>query len=183
MSSVTQQLPALIGVVIGAAGSYLVGTATQRAQWRREQSSRWDEKCAQAYADYSYAVKRLYVQSLRIANFRMEGDISDPIDYDEALTELGKLADERTAKWEIVLLLGSPDTIAAARTWHRHVWQMEFFARGERTDADQYNELREEVDADRACFYQVARHDLGILSGEIPRGGPWRAPDQANPEP
>jgi hypothetical protein len=179
MSSVSQQLPALIGVVVGAAASYLVGTATERARWRREQSLRWDERRAQAYAEYGYAIKRLYVQSLRIANSRMRSDPGESIDYDEALAELGKLADERTTKCETVLLLGNPETIAAARAWHRHVWQMEFFARGERADADQYDTLREDVDADRARFYQAARQDLGITSGDVPRGGPWQAPPQA----
>ena len=178
MSSVTQQLPALIGVVVGAAASYLVGAATERARWRREQSSRWDDKRAQAYAEYGYAIKSLYVQSLRIANSRMRGDPGDSMDYDKALAELGRLADERAAKWETVLLLGNPQTIAAARTWHRHVWQMEFFARGERTDADQYHTLREDVDTDRARFYEAARRDLGITSGEAPRGGPWDEPPQ-----
>ena len=180
MSSVTQQLPALIGVVIGAAASYLVGTATERTRWRREQSSRWDEKRAQAYAEYSHAIKCLYIHSLRIANSRMRGDMSDSTDYGEALAELSRLVDERTEKWEIVLLLGDPETIAAGRAWHRHVWQMEFFARGERTDNDQYNRLREEVDSDRARFYEAARNDLGIKSGEVPRGGPWQAPRQAS---
>lgn len=179
MSSVTQQLPALIGVVVGAAASYLVGTATERTRWRREQSSRWDERRAQAYAEYGHAIKCLYVQTLRIANSRMRGDAGDSIDYGKALTELGELADERTAKWETVLLLGNPETITAARAWHRHVWQMEFFARGERADADQYNTLREDVDTDRARFYEAARHDLGITSGEVPRGGPWHEPPQA----
>jgi hypothetical protein len=176
MSSVTQQLPALIGVVVGAVASYLAGTVTERARWRREQSARWDERRAQAYAEYGYAVKSLYVQILRIANSRMRGDPSESIDHDRALAELGKLADERAAKWETVLLLGNPETIAAARTWHRDVWQVEFFARGERTDADQYSTLREDVDADRARFYEAARQDLGITSGKVPRGGPWLAP-------
>jgi hypothetical protein len=180
MSGITQQLPALIGVVIGASTSYLVGAATERARWRREQWSRWDEKRAQAYAEYSHAVKSLYVQSMRIANSRLRSNRNEPMDYDEALAKLGTLADERTEKWEIVLLLGNPETIATARTWHRRVWEIEFFARGERTDADQYDALQEQADADRTRFYEAARHDLGISSGEIPRGGRWDAPPQTN---
>ena len=66
MSGFTQQLPALIGVVIGASTSYLVGAAIERARWRREQWARWDEKRAQAYAEYSHAVKTRLSQFSRL---------------------------------------------------------------------------------------------------------------------
>ena len=90
------------------------------------------------------------------------------MDYSEALANLGKLADERTQKWEMVLLPGNPETIAAGRTWHRRVWQIELFVRGEHTDADQYYALQDQVDADRMHFYEAARHDLGISTGAAP---------------
>ena len=179
MTSVTQQLPALIGVIIGASASFLITAATDRTRWRREQSSRWDEKRAQAYAEYAYAVKTLFVHSLRIANSRLGRALSDPIDYDEALAELRKLENERTAKWEMVLLVGNPETIEAARTWHRRVWYMDYFARGERSDPNDYKALLADVDADRTRFYEAAKQSLGITSGEVPRGGPWEAPPQA----
>ena len=119
MSSITQQLPALIGVVVGVAASYLAGALSERTRWRREQASRWDDKRAQAYSDYGYAVKNVYVLCLRIANARVRGGAGDPDQYEESLALLGVLTDERTAKWETVLLLGSPEAITAARTWHR----------------------------------------------------------------
>src|SRR5450755_2090861 len=114
MASFVQQLPALIGVVIGASASYLAGAATERARWRREQAARWDEKRAQAYADYGYAIKNVYVQCRRPGgNYRGQGARSKSFNYAEAISELGQLTDERTAKWESVLLLGSPETITA----------------------------------------------------------------------
>jgi hypothetical protein len=97
MSSVTQQLPALIGVVIGASASYLIGAAAERTRWRREQSSRWDGERGYAYAEYAHAVKSLYGQTLRIANSRIKGNRGEPVDCGEGLAELSKLADERTA--------------------------------------------------------------------------------------
>lgn len=89
MPSVTQQLPALIGVVIGA-GLLSGRHRTQRAQWRREQSSRWDWERAPTYGEYSHAIKRLYINTLRIASSRMHGDTSDSIDYDEDLAQDGR---------------------------------------------------------------------------------------------
>lgn len=71
MSGITRQLPALIGVVVGALASYLAGAASERARWRREQSARWDDRRAQAYAEYGYAVN-VYVQCLRAAAMRTQ---------------------------------------------------------------------------------------------------------------
>ena len=175
MSGIIQQLPALIGVAIGALASYFAGAAAERTRWRREQSSRWDDKRAQAYADYAYAVKNVYIQCMRTKELRRQrGDDNQRV-FEAALTELSTLTDERTAKWESVLLLGNPETITAARIWHRRVWQRERFARGEREDEDQWDALLEDVNVDRAAFYAAARRDLGIASGAIPHGGPWRS--------
>ena len=175
MAGVVQQLPALIGVVVGALASFMAGAASERARWRREQSARWDDRRAQAYADYGYAVKNVYVQSMRVAAMRSRQADGDLADYTEALAALSVLTDERTAKWESVLLLGNPQTVAAARTWHRRVWQVERFARGERTDTEQWDALMTDIMADRARFYAEARRDLGITSGELPSSGRWDA--------
>jgi hypothetical protein len=173
MSGVVQQLPALIGVVVGALASFLAGAASERARWRREHSVRWDDRRAQAYAEYGHAVKNVYVQCMRVAAMRSQRTGGDPVGYAEALAAVSLLTDERAAKWESVLLLGNPRTIAAARTWHRRVWQVERFARGERTDTEQWDALMADVIADRARFYTEARRDLGITSGEIPSSGRW----------
>ena len=60
MASVVQQLPVLIGVGVGALASYLVTSATERARWQRQQATRWDDKRAQVYAAYGYAVKNVF---------------------------------------------------------------------------------------------------------------------------
>lgn len=183
MSGIAQQLPALIGVIIGALASYLAGAATERARWRREESSRWDDRRAQAYADYGRITKNVYVQCRRAASLRGIAGAGDPIGLDRALAELGKLTDERTAIWESVLLLGTPETITAARAWHRRIWQVELFARGERTDLSQWDSLNEQVIDDRTRFYAAARRDLGIKSGDVPPGDPWEADTPIPPQP
>jgi hypothetical protein len=180
--SVVQPLLALIGVAIGAFGSYLVGSATERVRWRREQSSRWDDRRAQAYAEYGYAVKNVYIQCLRLARLRAEETHVGQAAAPEALSQLGALTAERTAKWELVLLLGDPETIAAARAWHRRIWQVELLARGDITGVG-LEELVAAVNADRACFYTAARHDLGITSGDIPVSGPWEPPESDSRQP
>ena len=113
------------------------------------------------------------MQGVRTANSRGLSPGRDIPDIDAALAELDRLADERTARWELVLLLGHPETISAARAWHRLIWKLELFAGGELTDPDEYAALRADIDAGRERFYRAARHDLCISSGEIPPGGPW----------
>lgn len=70
MQSLVQQLPALIGVLLGALATYAATSATERARWRRTQSIRWDDKRLAAYADYASAVKKLSSLSVRLAAYR-----------------------------------------------------------------------------------------------------------------
>ena len=121
MSGFTQVLSTLTAVAVGALATYLAGAATERTRWRRERSARWDDRRAQAYADYARAVKNVHVQGMRADGLRRTGTGARAA-YEEALTELERLTDDRTAKWETVLLLGDPETIEAGRTWHRRVW-------------------------------------------------------------
>jgi hypothetical protein len=181
MANFVQQLPALIGVVVGAMASYLVSNATEHGRWQRQQSTRWDEKRAQAYADYGYAVKNVYYLCGRIVNYRGLGPVSEQMDVTEALGELGRLASERTAKWESVLLLGNPETVAAAREWHRTVWPMQRFVRDDHTDVTEWNALFDNAAAARERFYDAARRDLGIRSGHLPPWDRWEPPTQVSP--
>lgn len=151
----------------------------ERARWKRQQASRWDDRRVQTYAEYGYAVKNVFLLCKRMAVYRGLDTTGDTtINPANALDELARLATERTAKWESVLLLGNPETIAAARAWHRLIWHMELFARGERTDGSEWTALLSDVDAARARFYEAARQDLGIKSGRIPTADPWERPTQ-----
>lgn len=182
MPGITQQLLTLAGVAIGALATYVSGAAAERARWRRERSARWDDRRAAAYADYARAVKNVYVQCMRADELRRTGT-GGRAAHKGALAELGRLADDRTAKWETVLLLGDPDTIEAGRTWHRRVWQVERFARGQRTDTEHWQALLDDVITDRRRFYLAARHDLGITSGDVPHRGPWESDTDPAAEP
>jgi hypothetical protein len=183
MSDLIRQAPALIGVAVGALASFLVTTASERNRWRREQASRWDDKRADAYAEYGNSVKNLHELCKRIAAYRGLQTWTEPLDPAEGLEDLARSAAERAAKWEIVLLLGSPAAVVAARSWHRQVWQMELFAQGVRTDNTQWRTLLDDVAAARYRFYDAARRDLGITSGQLPDSGPWEGPPGPPPSP
>jgi hypothetical protein len=137
--SLLNQLPVLLGVIIGALGSYLTTAASERARWRRTLDSQWDNRRVEAYASYAQAVKQMITVAQRIAAGRGLGEFSEPLaTTHENLNLLADAEDERARKWETVLLLGHPRTISAARTWHEHAWRIEWFARaiiaGEKSD-------------------------------------------------
>ena len=176
VASVVQQLPALIGVAVGAIASYLVATATERRRWQRQQSTRWDVKRAEAYVDYGNAVKNVSYKCGSIGNFRGLGWVYEKIDENDALSELGRLASERSAKWETLLLLGDVETLRAAREWHRLVGELQRFILDNQTDAGEWKALVLQADAARSRFYGAARRDLGIRGEPLPPGGPWHEP-------
>jgi hypothetical protein len=67
MSALLEELPTLIGVVVGALLSYGAAALTARTNWRRAQATRWDERRLQACADYGAALKAETSLCLRMA--------------------------------------------------------------------------------------------------------------------
>lgn len=164
-----QQLPALIGVAVGALATYATTTLGERSRWRRERDARWDDARMRAYAEYGNAVKTVSVVASRIAAGRGFPHSLEPVAPDpEALQVLENAEGERARAWESVLLLGEPRTIAAARVWHENVWQLVWFARGRLTAIEQWDPSLRRADTARDKFYDCARQDLGVKGGAVP---------------
>jgi len=162
MHALLQQLPALIGVVIGALATYLAGIATERARWRREHAARWDANRMQAYAGYALTVKTFILIANRISASRNLGSSTQPLPADQGLEKLAQAEIDRAAAWEQVLLIGDPTTIAAARNWHQCAWELEAFARGSKTGEQEWYATVVAANDARAEFYRNARRDLGV---------------------
>lgn len=165
--SFLDQFPALIGVVIGAAGSYLATSHTENARWRREQRVRWDAERRKAYSEYAHTVNRLTTQHGRIAAARGIKNNFMPIELDGALSRLVDFASDRGAAWEAVLLMGNQAAIKAGRRWHAAVFLLEPFSRGVKQDSGEWSEYYSRAGEARDNFYEEARKDLGI-DGNIP---------------
>jgi hypothetical protein len=169
VNSVFQQLPALLGVVIGSIATYLSSAVAERTRWRRETSSRWDDRRIAAYSDYAAAVKKLIYVAGRTTAARGIGT-AQPIELDQGLAELVAAETARSVCWEQVLLLGNQETILAARAWHERAWQLNYFASGRRTGQAEWEEELEAVNRARDEYYRCARTSLGI-NAVLPHAG------------
>lgn len=165
------QLPALIGVVIGALGSYLATSHMENARWQREQRARWDAERRNAYSEYAHSVNRLTTQHGRIAAARGIKNDFMPTELDGALSRLVEFASNRGAAWEAVLLMGNQATIEAGRRWHAAVFCLEPFSRGVTQDSSEWSECYARAGEARDGFYEQARRDLGIHES-LPRSSP-----------
>lgn len=169
---ILDQLPALIGVVIGAVGSYAASSRTDKVRWQRARAERWDEKRFEIYANYSNALKHQIRIAQRVGAARGFEDVVDPLDPSEGLELLAAAESRRAAEWESVLLVGDAETIGSAREWHEAVWNLELYARGLREGSDGWRAATERTSNARDAFYACARRDLGI-KGSLPPSGNW----------
>jgi hypothetical protein len=167
-----QQLPALVGVLVGAVATYGATSAAERARWRRAQSVRWDEKRVDAYAEYALALKQVISVTLRLVARRDSGPGAGSLPEAE-LAALDAAEEQRTVKWETVLLLGSSEVVVAARTWHQCVFRLERLAQGQPSDMS-LAEAIGAVSGARRNFYEVAKRDIGVAVGASPEAYEWQ---------
>lgn len=164
------QLVVLAGVIIGALASYLTTAATERARWKRTLDSRWDDRRVEAYAAYGQAVKEIILIASRLAagqgitlTHRALALTQENLDLLEEANAV------RAAAWEKVLLLGNPDTVAAARAWHENAWRLQSLMRElHQGDSKRWETARSAANDARAIFYESARNDLRVIGGRLP---------------
>ena len=173
LESFLQQLPALIGVLLGAVSTFVATTATERSRWRRQQSVRWDADRLAAYSEYARAVKRKIAIAVQIAARRGVHPEPDWSPSNEGIEALTVAEEDRTTKWERVLLLGSNEAVAAAREWHNSVFLLERVASGTRTDKT-WTEAVERTSRGRLRFYEVVKRDLGTAVSVEPHAYEWQ---------
>jgi hypothetical protein len=178
VGTLLQQLPALFGVVIGALATWTVTSAGERAKWNRDQAVRWDEKKLAAYTEYPHAVKQLISAATRLQEQRASNSPGmEPADARAALATaeaaVAAAEDERTMKWESVLLLGSSEVIVAARAWHQGAFRLQWIAMGRGSDMPG-DEAIGAVSRARRAYYEAAKADLGISIGSTPEAYEWQ---------
>ncbi len=123
MSAFLQQLPALIGVVIGALGSYWAVARGDRVRFRREREARWEERRLAVYTDYARALKKSVTLTYRVAAGLGNDPHPHPLTPEEAAPLIAEATVARDPYGEALLLLGDPEVVAKAREWVTTCWR------------------------------------------------------------
>ncbi|MFH8798453.1 hypothetical protein ACH4F6_02455 [Streptomyces sp. NPDC017936] len=173
MSSFVQQLPTLLGVVIGALGSYLALARSDRERFRRERGERWEERRLAVYAEYARTLKKSVTLTYRVAAHLGNDPHPHPLSLEEAEPLLAQAAEARDPSGEALLMLGSREVVERARTWVTAVLEMERFLRSGTRDPRAWQALLEGQRAGREGYYAAVRDDLGLPPGHSAR---WRLP-------
>ncbi|MER6433046.1 hypothetical protein ABT272_35790 [Streptomyces sp900105245] len=159
------ELFTLIGVLVGAAASYVGGALMERARWRRQLLTRWDERRLEAYLRYADAIKRFTSVAGRLAAGKGLFDLPQPLAQDVGLERLADAELERGYAFEAVLLMGDAETISAARTLQRHAWVLEQFVREMRSGtAEDWARAFRQFQEKRDEYYIAARKSLGVYA-------------------
>ncbi|SFN31620.1 hypothetical protein SAMN04487980_1016174 [Streptomyces sp. cf124] len=173
MSTFIQQLPALLGVVIGALGSYLVVMRGEQVRFRRERETRWEERRLSVYADWARALKQSITLTYRVASHLGNDPHPHPLSPEEASPLMAEATVARDPSGEALLLLGSPEVVEKARAWVVTVMRMEEFLRAGTRDPQAWQELLERQRAGREAYYVAVRKDLALPAGHAAR---WQLP-------
>jgi hypothetical protein len=181
MENFLNQLPVILGVMVGALGTLLVTSLTDRSRWRRDQAVRWDTRRLDAYVAYAATVKEIHALAFRASAPYRRYSKSRPIDREQGLELLAEANTRRTKAWESMLLLGDEATVMAARAWQDAVRVEEILAGSDSIDEMDWQSAVETVDQARDRFYVAARQDLSVFRGSVAQSPFLRARAQPVP--
>ncbi|MEV8033523.1 hypothetical protein [Streptomyces sp. NPDC086182] len=173
MSAFMQQLPALIGVVIGALGSYLAIVRGDRARFGREQAARWEERRLAVYSDYARCLKKTITLTYRVAAHLGDDPHPHPLPPEAAAPLLAAALDARDPAWEALLMLGTPEVVEKAREWALMAMRMENFPNERVRGQNAWRDLLQEQRATREAYYTAVRDDLALPPGHSARWQPY----------
>jgi hypothetical protein len=173
MSAFIQQLPALIGVIVGAVGSYLAITRGDKDRFRREQTARWEERRLAVYAEYARSLKQTVTLTYRIAAHLGHDPHPHPLSPEQAAPYLADASDARDSPGEALLMLGSPEVVEKAREWVVMVMDMERSLRDRSHTPETWSAMLAQQRAAREAYYAAVRRDLVLPPGHA---GRWSLP-------
>ncbi|MET7805027.1 hypothetical protein [Micromonospora chersina] len=182
LENLVTQVPALLGVLIGTAGTMIATSVNERARWRRSQTVRWDERRLDAYVDFTRAVKEIHAVATQMLGDHRPGSRRPPLGREDGLVRLAEADVRHTLAWEAVLLLGDEVTVRAAAGWRDVVRDIERTARALPSPPTDLPELIHRADESRDRFYRAARGSLGVRGGSVDQvRHPLPRPGRAEP--
>jgi len=172
--TLTEQLPALVGVMVGGVLSYLTASLADRGRWKRGLAVRWDERRLSAYIEYASAVNSSANLVVLILAGKGILPANTGVPAAEGLRMLSDAEGERSLKFAAVLMLGDTATLAAATDLGRQVYRLYSFARGDLpVDAQIWAEAYAEYRLARQQFHRAARASLGVPAASFPQRSAW----------
>ncbi|MFG3505098.1 hypothetical protein ACGF5F_06240 [Streptomyces sp. NPDC047821] len=118
------QVITLVGVLIGALASFLATAMAERAKFRREMATRWDERKLDAYIEYTSCIKEILRAARTVFAAWEAGE-----DRAEGLAALEATEAKRSVLFEGLLLLADDDAAELARRVNERTWAVLRLAR------------------------------------------------------
>ncbi|MET9493909.1 hypothetical protein [Streptomyces sp. NPDC006552] len=152
------QILTLIGVLMGALTSYVVTAAAERAKFRRDMVTRWDERKLDTYIEYVTCIKEIQRAAMAAGRARDQG-----LNASEALQAMEAAEGRRSILFETFILLSNDKAATAAHTVNQRTWEL---LRTARESASGAAELRTDFLVQALnVLHEAARSDLAISSG------------------
>jgi hypothetical protein len=101
------QLLTLIGVAVGAIGSFVSTRLIENAKWKRDETAHWNSKRLECYTEFAIAIKRQITLTQRIIVTLGLPSTGQPLDPAIGLPMLVEAEQDLSIKWEQVLVIGS----------------------------------------------------------------------------
>ncbi|MEV4629492.1 hypothetical protein AB0J90_24835 [Micromonospora sp. NPDC049523] len=161
MGQAITALATLGAVLVGAAGTYVVGRLGDRERFTRELQIRWDQRRLDAYVAYISAVKSAGIVANQVHKRRIGGASED--DLDVLLRQLEEFEVRRADLFEVLPLLADGPTIEAAHELNHAVWELEHPARqGVKLDEEAWFAVADKWITALNSFHFAARSGLNV---------------------
>ncbi|MBL1096082.1 hypothetical protein [Streptomyces coffeae] len=154
------QVITLIGVLIGALASFLATAMAERAKFRREIATRWDERKLDAYVQYTSCIKEV-LRAARTVFAAWEAD-QDPAD---GLAAMESAEAKRSVHFEGLVLLADEDAAEVAKRVNERTWAVLRLARDPGGGHGAPEEVGLAVIEALNDFHKAAKADLLIGRG------------------
>ncbi len=145
----------------------------ERLRWSRDHQVRWDQRSLDAYVQFAGAIKQELRITMRMAGGRRLGPQTEPLGMAEGTRLHQEAEQERSYRFESLLLLGSPEAVDAARAWQHAVWDLyQYVATDEAATEDGYTRMYEATGVARERFHAAARRSVGLHGAVVSAPAP-----------
>ncbi|GGQ12429.1 hypothetical protein [Streptomyces roseolilacinus] len=151
------QIFTLIGVLIGALTSYFATVTAERARFRREMTTRWDERKLDTYIEYVTCIKEIQRAAMAAGRARDQGR-----DASEALKEMEESENRRSVLFETFVLLSNENAATAAHAVNQRTWELLERARAASSGTAELRSIP--LVETLNMLHEAARSDLAISS-------------------